>query len=98
GAADQPKGPSIPEITAAWAERDGCKPEPLTVPVTEDVDRISYACPNGMQVELYRVDEGGHSWPGSPLGPAIEKVVGKTTTTVSANAILWTFFQDHPLR
>ena len=97
GAADQPPGPSIPEITAAWAKRDGCKTEPIEVPLTDDVDRLTYPCPKGMQVELYRVDEGGHSWPGSPLGPAIEKVVGKTTTTISANAVLWAFFQDHPL-
>jgi polyhydroxybutyrate depolymerase len=97
GAADQPKGPSIPEIAAAWAKRDGCKTEPTTVALTDDVDRLTYPCPTGMQVELYRVDEGGHSWPGSPLGPAIEKVVGKTTTTISANAVLWSFFQDHPL-
>jgi polyhydroxybutyrate depolymerase len=98
GAAAQPKGPSIPEITEAWAERDGCGAKATTAEVTADVDRISYPCPKGMAVELYRVTDGGHSWPGSPLAEVIEKVVGKTTTTVSANELLWSFFEAHPLR
>ena len=48
--------------------------------------------------KLYRVADGGHSWPGSPLGPVIEKIVGKTTDTISANEVIWAFFQAHPLR
>jgi polyhydroxybutyrate depolymerase len=98
GAGTQPKGPSIPEITAAWARRDGCGAEPTTAKVTADVDRLRYPCPKGTEVELYRVTGGGHAWPGSPLGPALEKVVGRTTTSISANAVIWQFFQRHPLR
>jgi polyhydroxybutyrate depolymerase len=98
GAANQPKGPSIPEITAAWAKRDGCGTKPTTTKVTSDVDRLAYPCPKGTEVELLRVAGGGHSWPGSPLGPAIEKVVGRTTTSISANDVMWTFFGKHPLR
>ena len=90
-------GPSIPEITAAWAERDGCKARSQTVEVTADVDRITWPCPKGVEVDLYRVTDGGHSWPGSPLGDVITGVVGKTTTTISANAVIWSFFQHFRL-
>lgn len=98
GVADQPKGPSVPEIMQAWARRDGCRTTPTTSKVSADVDLLAYRCPAGMEVGLLRVDGGGHSWPGSPLGPAIEQVVGKTTTTISANARIWAFFRRHPLR
>jgi polyhydroxybutyrate depolymerase len=90
-------GPSIPEITAAWATRDGCEAEPQTVEVTDDVDRLTWPCPKGVAVELYRVADGGHSWPGSPLADVIKGVVGKTTTTISANAVIWDFFQSYRL-
>jgi polyhydroxybutyrate depolymerase len=90
-------GPSVPEITAAWAERDGCKATSTTVEVTSDVDRITWPCPRGVAVELYRVTDGGHSWPGSPLADVIEGVVGKTTTTISANEVIWNFFQSYRL-
>jgi polyhydroxybutyrate depolymerase len=90
-------GPSIPDITAAWAKRDGCGADDRTVEVTADVDRITWPCPKGVQVDLYRVEGGGHSWPGSPLADVIQGVVGKTTTTVSANALIWNFFQSYRL-
>jgi polyhydroxybutyrate depolymerase len=98
GAADQPKGPSVPEITAAWARRDGCGATPTTTKVSADVDRLAYPCPKGMEVALLRVTGGGHAWPGSPLGPALTNVVGKTTETISANDLIWHFFEAHPLR
>jgi polyhydroxybutyrate depolymerase len=87
----------IPKMVAAWARRDGCDPAPSTVKVASDVDRIDYHCPAGVDVQLYRVNGGGHAWPGSPFGPAIESIVGKTTTSISANEVIWQFFQRHPL-
>ena len=87
----------IPETVAAWAKRDGCDPKPATVKVTADVDRIDYDCPAGVDVQLYRVNGGGHSWPGSALMTAVEGIVGKTTKSISANEIMWRFFQRHPL-
>ncbi|MCU1378374.1 MAG: poly(3-hydroxybutyrate) depolymerase [Acidimicrobiales bacterium] len=98
GAANQAKGPSIPETTAAWAKRDGCGSTPKESKVSVDVDRFRYPCPAGREVALYRVNGGGHSWPGSPFGPAIEKVVGKTTDTIEANRVVFDFFRRHPLR
>ncbi len=48
-------------------------------------------------VELLRIDGGGHAWSGSALSAAVESIVGFTTTTVSANEQLWEFFEDRPL-
>ena len=92
-----PGEPSVPEIVAAWAARNGCGEAGPPQPVTEDVDRIAHRCPTGVAVELLRIDGGGHAWPGSALSAAVASIVGRTTMTISANEQLWAFFQDHPL-
>ncbi len=63
-----------------------------------DVTELTYTCPPGADVELYRVQGGGHSWPGSAFSKLIESVVGPTTDSISANEVMWAFFQAHPLR
>jgi polyhydroxybutyrate depolymerase len=96
----QPKGPTIPEITADWAQRNGCRTKPTettVTTVTTDVDLITFSCPKGAEAELYRVNGGGHSWPGSAFSQQVGSVVGPTTMTVSANELMWKFFQEHPL-
>ena len=49
------KGPTIPDNTAAWAKRNGCAPRPTEQSVATRVTRITYSCPKGDAVELYRV-------------------------------------------
>ncbi len=97
GAGSRPRGPSIPEATAAWAKRNGCGATPTNRSVASDVTLISYPCPADATVELYRVTAGGHAWPGSPVDKSLEKVVGRVTLSISANDIMWAFFQQHPL-
>ena len=91
------KGPTVPEITAAWADRNGCQTTPIESTVTADVTLITFDCPAGAEVELYRVTDGGHSWPGSEFSKKIVSIVGKTTDTISANELMWAFFQAHPM-
>ena len=93
----QKKGPSIPAQTATWARRNGCQPSPTYTKVASDVTLIRYSCPHGADVELYRVTGGGHAWPGSEGTAAIAAVVGRTTFSISADSIMWKFFQSHPL-
>jgi polyhydroxybutyrate depolymerase len=98
-ASTQNKGPTIPEITAAWAKRNDCaSTAPAQDAVASDVTLLQWSCPPGADVELYRVTGGGHSWPGSTFSKAIESVVGPTTMSIDANEIMWKFFEQHPLR
>lgn len=96
--ASEAKGPSIPDIVAAWAERNGCARKPSERTVAADVARVAYDCPTGADVQLYRVQGGGHTWPGSAFSVAVESVVGHTTMSISADEIMWAFFEAHPLR
>ncbi len=99
GILDQGRSPSIPEQLAAWAKRNGCTLTLQQRKVTSDVTLLSYPCPKGADVELYRVTGGGHSWPGSVFSSSeiMAKVVGKTTMSINADKLIWAFFEAHPL-
>jgi polyhydroxybutyrate depolymerase len=89
--------PPIPDVVAAWAARNGCDPDGTTATIAPDVARVSYACPPDADVDFYRIDGGGHAWPGSAFSAAISSIVGYTTMAIDANTIMWDFFQAHPL-
>ena len=97
GVRDRPKGPSVPDVLHAWARRNKCTGQASEKQVASDVTELSYACPRGADVELYRVTGGGHSWPGSVFSKQIASVVGPTTDSISADAVMWAFFEAHPL-
>jgi polyhydroxybutyrate depolymerase len=92
-----PVDDALPDIAGAWADRNGCEGEPEEAPVANDVTRITYACPPGADVELYRVRGGGHTWPGSDGTASFEYVAGTTTFSVDATELIWEFFTVHPL-
>jgi polyhydroxybutyrate depolymerase len=82
---------------AAWAERNGCDTPPDSEELATDVTIERYSCPAGADVELYRIEGGGHTWPGSEFSARIESIVGRTTTSISADEVMWAFFQSHPM-
>ena len=43
---------------------------------------------------LVVIDGGGHTWPGKQSTAA---VLGRSTLTVSANDLMWEFFQKHKI-
>jgi polyhydroxybutyrate depolymerase len=88
---------SIPTITQAWAQRNGCSTAPAEQSVAADVTLFHFSCPKGAEVELFRVNGGGHSWPGSAFSRSIADTVGPTTTSIDANSLIWNFFLAHPL-
>jgi len=91
-------GGSVPAQTAGWAARNGCDPEPTETAVADDVTLVEFTCPDDATTQLYRVDGGGHSWPGSDFSVTIESVVGPTTFSIDANELMWAFFEEHPRR
>jgi polyhydroxybutyrate depolymerase len=92
------KGPSIPDITASWAKRNGCGTPPQEQAIASDVTVVRFSCPPGAEAELYRITGGGHTWPGSQFSKAISSFVGPTTFSISANEVMWSFFSAHPRR
>lgn len=90
---------SVPEVLAAWGERNGCEgTEPTEESVADDVTLLTFDCPTAADTVLYRVDGGGHTWPGSDGLEGAESIVGTTTFSIDADEIMWDFFERHPKR
>ncbi len=92
---------TLDETIAYWTARNGCVAAPVTtlLPNTArdgtTVERVTYAgCDQGTEFVLYRILNGGHTWPGTKL-PNLP-LVGRTTRDISANELLWEFFARHP--
>ena len=82
---------------AAWAEKNGCDPEPTDTNVSETVVHRVHDCPEGGDVEFFIIVGGGHSWPGSEFSKSIENIVGPTTFDIDATRESWEFFQRFQL-
>lgn len=52
------------------------------------------AGPDGADVVLYRIEGGGHTWPGQP---ARLRLLGASTKDISANELMWQFFSRYQL-
>jgi polyhydroxybutyrate depolymerase len=86
----------IPGFVAAWAARNHCFPNASVEPVAPDVALTRYLCPTGSEVGFYRVEGGGHTWPGSAFSRQVPSL-GFTTLSIHATDIMWDFFARHPL-
>ncbi len=47
---------------------------------------------DSQNIVLYKIIGGGHTWPGQPHARLL---LGRTTTEISANDLLWEFFRTH---
>lgn len=87
--------PPVATWIAGWAKRNGCDPKPEALPrVADDVSGVRYlGCDDEVDVLFYTIAGGGHTWPGgSPID-----VVGKTATSISADQMMWDFFNRYSL-
>ncbi|MFJ7630847.1 ricin-type beta-trefoil lectin domain protein [Streptomyces sp. NPDC097595] len=85
---------SVPVAQQRWAALNGCTAGPAVTQVTAHVQRSVYSSCRGQgDVELYTVSDGGHTWPDSPQ----DNGNGKVTHEISANDLMWDFFQRHPM-
>ena len=49
----------------------------------------------GAEVVLVVIEGGGHTWPGNE--PRMRSL-GVSTRDISANDMMWEFFQQHPMK
>jgi polyhydroxybutyrate depolymerase len=90
--------PNVGAAAAAWATRNGCSDvSPRDERVTTDVTRRTFGCSPDRAVQLYIIRGGGHTWPGSRFAASLGNGLGRTTSSISADAIMWDFFKTHSL-
>jgi poly(3-hydroxybutyrate) depolymerase len=93
---------SVEHSVWTWVAANRCPKEPRVEQLPDKandgttVTRKTYGPgTNGTEVVLVVIHGGGHTWPGHQplLG-----FLGKSTKNVSANDLMWDFFQKHPMR
>ena len=84
---------------ARWGAHNGCPAAAQVSTPDAGVELTTYSpCSGGSAVQLYSIVGEGHEWPGGPKLPAaLTRVLGPQTTAISANSVMWTFFEAHPL-
>jgi polyhydroxybutyrate depolymerase len=95
------KGLSLPDVAVRgtelnmgdWARLDHCSATPTETVIGSQVTRQVWpACTGGTAVVLYRVEGGGHTWPGATTDDG----GGLTTRQVHADQLILAFFAQHP--
>jgi polyhydroxybutyrate depolymerase len=94
---------TVEDTLRTWCEINGCdfsSPVETQLPdVANDgttVHRAIYGPgTNGAEIISLTIENGGHTWPGrsSLLG----FLLGRSTRDISANELIWEFFERHPL-
>ena len=91
----------VEDSIQTWVKLNGCEEKPKADTISKDGDemkvtRTTYGGgKDGSEVVLVVIEGGGHTWPGQqpPVG-----FIGKSAKTVSANDLMWEFFQKHKLK
>jgi polyhydroxybutyrate depolymerase len=93
---------SVEHSLRAWIAADGCPDRPALTKLPgkandgTTVERSVYGPgKEGAEVVLIEIAGGGHTWPGQE---ARLRLLGKSTQNISANDLMWEFFEKHPLK
>ncbi len=93
---------SVEHTIQSWVKANGCKPEPEVVALPDKADdgmkctrKTWSGGKDGSEVVLIEIENGGHTWPGMEPPMAM---LGKSTKDISANDLMWGFFQKHPMK
>ncbi|MDP3509690.1 MAG: PHB depolymerase family esterase [Candidatus Melainabacteria bacterium] len=101
GASDDVRAKAKPPVRTSilkWLSAIGSTSTPAKVSDVNGVRTETYGTDlNGTGVAYITVAELGHTWAGGKsLLP--EHMVGKTSNKINATDVIWTFFQQHPMR
>lgn len=94
--------PGVHDVLWAWRTYNGCQPPPGVYPVPDVVPTdastvvqfFTQACARDSQIVFFRVNNGGHTWPGATINLP---VVGPTNRDIDANTEFAAFFLRHEL-
>lgn len=88
--------PSVERNIQGWLDRKGISSKPIKTKKGH-ATILTYRGLDESEVVLVTMEGTGHTWPrGRRMLP--KKMVGEISETISANDMMWDFFQRHPLR
>ncbi len=93
---------SVEDTVKICVQANGCPEKPAVSKLPDvagdgtSVTKKTYGPgKNGSEVVLWIIEGGGHTWPGQQ--PPVN-FIGKATKNISANDLIWEFFQKHPMK
>ncbi len=93
---------SSEETFTFWSKENGCNEHgkyTQEADISNDGTKVfkkeALNCPGNIEVLLYKIQNGGHSWPGAFEYLLQERFVGKTSYDIDAKEIIWTFFKKY---
>jgi polyhydroxybutyrate depolymerase len=92
---------SVDESIETWVKLNGCNEKPAIDVLSRDGDeiKVTRTCysggRNGAEVVLVVIEGGGHTWPGRTV--PVMRFLGKTARNISADDLIWEFFQKYKL-
>ena len=91
----------VEDSIQTWVKLNGCDEKPKTDVLSKDGDEMKVTRKtygggkDGAEVVLIVIEDGGHTWPGQK--PPVS-FMGKSAMNISANDLMWEFFQKHPMK
>jgi len=89
---------SVDQTIAFWLKRDNLTGQPRIVKRGQASGYYYGPGADGSEVVLWSIQGGGHTWPGGKFGFLGKRFLGEMTQDISANDLMWEFFQRHPLK
>jgi len=87
----------MPAEAAEFAADFSCSSVSDTRIGSDTTLRLHGGCDGGVEVRFYSVQDGGHTWPGSPIAIGLASWLGYTTTDFDATRDGWEFMSSHTL-
>jgi polyhydroxybutyrate depolymerase len=91
----------VEDSVRVWVKLNGCEEAAKSEVLSKDGDemkvtRTTYGGgKDNAEVVLVTIEGGGHTWPGKQPPAAF---MGKSAMNISANDLMWEFFQRHPMK
>ena len=90
---------SIPDLMDFWKNLNNCTLDSTVVNVpnvfafdSTETSIIDFSqCDSFSQVQLYKITNGGHTWPGAIPVPSL----GRTSQDFKASPVIWNFFRQY---
>jgi polyhydroxybutyrate depolymerase len=92
---------SVDQTIRAWVTSNGCNRGPQVDVLSKSGDEMTVtrkthsAGKDGTEVILVVIEGGGHTWPGMR---SQAKILGKSALSISANDLMWKFFEKHAMK
>ena len=77
----------------SWKRFDRCPDTPATTTQGVVTRSVWSPCADGTSLELYKIEGGGHAWPG---GQRMMRILDAPSDALDATQTAWAFFMAHP--